>query len=69
MTEVISITPDSGEVIIILCEQFGYGKDYSIDALVRKCSEEMQKNNKSVLLIRKSVDSEMLDQMIEIIFK
>ena len=68
MTETVSITLDSGEVIIIPCEQSIYSKDFSIDTLVSNCLQEIRKNNNSVLLIKKSVDSEVLNQMVEIIF-
>ena len=58
MTEVVSITLDSGEVMKIPREKSIYGKDNSIDTLVSNCLQEMRKSNNSVLLIKRSVDSE-----------
>lgn len=68
MTEDVSITLASGKVMKIPREKSVHGKDNSIDTLVSNCLEEMRKNNNSVLLIERSVDSKLLNQMVEIIF-
>jgi len=69
MSEDVSITLKNGEIMKIPRKKSICGRETSIDTLVRKCSEEMKKNSKSVLLIGKSIDSKVLDQMVEIIFK
>lgn len=46
-----------------------YGKDTSIKTLIKECFEEMQKDNKSVLLMSRNVKSDVLNEMIEIVFK
>lgn len=69
MSEDISITLKSGEVIEISCEKSIYGKDTSIETLIKECFEEMQKDNKSVLLMSRNVKSDVLNEMVEIVFK
>ena len=67
-TGTVSITPDSGERMKIPREDSIYGKNYSTDTLVNNCLQEMRKNNNGVLLIKRSVDSEVFNQMVEIVF-
>ncbi len=68
-SENVTITPKSGKSIKFPLERAVYGKDTSIDTLIKQCSVEMQKINNSVLLIGRNVDSEVLSLMVEIIFK
>jgi len=68
MNENVSIKLDSGEIVKIPREKSIYGKDNSIDTLVSNCVKGMQKNKNSILLIKRSVDGEMFNQMVEIIF-
>lgn len=71
MTEILSITPDSGEVIMIPSDQSIYGQDHSFDTVLGNCLQEMEKNKISILLIERKeiVDSSVLNKMVEIIFK
>ena len=65
----LSITPKSGKVFKTTREQIGYPKDTTIGSLVEPCFEEVNKNKKSVLLIKNNNDREKFKQMVKIIFK
>lgn len=63
-----SLELDKGTTIEFLQEKFVYDKDRAKDEIISVCVEEMKKNQHSVLLIKRSIDSELLNQMVEIIF-
>lgn len=69
ISEDIEITLKDNEVMRISREKSSYGKDTSIETLVKECFEEMQKDNKNVLLMRRNIKSDVLNQMVEIVFK
>lgn len=41
-----------------------YGKETSVKTLIQECFEEMQKNNKSVLLMKRNVGSKRLIEIL-----
>ena len=67
--EDIEITLNDNKVMKIPREKSSYGKDTSIDTLLKECVEEMEKDNKSVLLMSRDIKNDVLNQMVEIVFK
>jgi len=70
-TEMITVTPDGGESIIIPCVQSIYGQDHSFNDILDNCLQEMEENKNGILLIEKKekVDSNVMNRMVEIKFK
>lgn len=71
VNEIITITPDGGENIVIPSEQSIYGQDHSFNAVLGSCLQEMEGGENSILLIerKEKVDSDVLNRMVEIKFK
>lgn len=69
LSEKVSLKTKSGKIYKIPRKKVIYGKKTSIETLINECFEVMGKNSKSVLLSNKNVKSDVLNKMIEIVFK
>lgn len=69
MSDIISVTLKSGEVVEILRYNLINGSDNSMENLVNECVEEMQKDTNNVLLMSRDIKNDILNQMVEIVFK
>ena len=71
MTDFTKITPDSGGVFVIPCEQTIYGKDHAFENVLGECLGEMENTKAGVLLLErnKSLDDETLKKIVEIGFR
>ena len=69
ISENVNIALKTGGTVQYSRETFLYGKDTPLDSLVQQCLMTMHEKHKSVLLMEKNVDSELLKQMTRIIFK
>lgn len=68
MSTQLSLKFENGQTYELPRERFIYGKDHSQDDIISDCLEKMKINNHSILLIKRSIDSELFNQMVEIIF-
>ena len=71
MTVMTSVKPDRGEAISILTNNTTYGRDHSFDSVLDECLQEMKKSKNSVLLLEreKTVESSVLSEMVEVVFR